>query len=251
MGIKRIIPCLDIRGGRVVKGVNFEGVRDVADPLELAAFYGERGADEMAFYDIAASVEGRTLFMELLKEVAARAAVPITAAGGISTIDDCGRVFDHGAAKVSLNSGAIRNPGLIEEAAAKYGSGRVVVSMDVKRAGGGFTVFTGAGRESTGIDAVEWARRCEGLGAGEFVVNSIDTDGVKAGFDLELLRAVTDATEIPVIASGGAGKKEDFAELFRKVDVDAGLAAGIFHFKELDIGELKAYLREQGIEVRI
>ena len=249
MGKKRIIPCLDIRDGKVVKGVHFENVKDVADPLELATFYSECGADEMAFYDITASIEGRTLFMKLLREVVDSVAIPVTAAGGIRTIDECDRVLDCGAGKVSINSGAIENPQLIEDAARKYGSRHVTVSMDVKRADGGFMVFTKGGVENTGFSAVSWAKRCESLGAGEFVVNSIDTDGVKGGFDLELLSAVCDAVEIPVIASGGAGKMEDFVELFKNTNVDAGLAAGIFHFKEVNIKELKIYLRGQGIEV--
>jgi len=250
MSTKRIIPCLDIRNGKVVKGVNFEDVRDVGDPLELAGYYDETGADELAFYDITASIEGRILFTDLLKEVSAKTAVPVTAAGGISTIEDCDRVLQNGAGKVSINSGAVKNPLLIEEAAKKYGSGRVIISMDVKRADGRFMVFVKGGKENTGIDALEWAVKCESLGAGEFVVNSIDTDGVKEGFDIELIAAITEIVKVPVIASGGAGKMEDFAELFRETGADAGLAASIFHFKEVNIRELKSYLKNLGIDVR-
>ena len=250
MSTKRIIPCLDIRDGKVVKGVNFENVKEVGDPVELAGYYDETGADEMAFYDITASAEGRILFTDLLKAVSEKTSVPITAAGGISTISDCDRVLKNGADKVSLNSGAIKDPMLIKAAADKYGSGRVIVSMDVKRADGRFMVFVKGGTENTGIEATEWAKKCEALGAGEFVINSIDTDGVKGGYDLKLISAITEAVKIPVIASGGAGKKEDFTELFKNTGADAGLAASVFHFKEVNIRELKAFLFEQGIEVR-
>jgi len=251
MGTKRIIPCLDIINGRVVKGVNFEGIRDAADPVELAELYCERGADELVFYDITASIEGRKIFADLLSKVAKKVTVPFIAGGGISTLEDIRQAFDCGADKVSINSGAIKNPYFIEEAAAKYGKERVMLSMDVKRADGGFMVFKKGGSENTGMDAVLWAEKCAALGAGEVVVNSIDTDGVKGGFDIEMLNAVIKAVDIPVIASGGAGKKEDFAELFLTTGADAGLAASVFHFREIDIRELKEYLKGQGIGVRL
>ena len=251
MGAKRIVPCLDVRNGKVVKGVKFEGISDVADPVELAEYYNESGADELVFYDITASVEDRKIFTDILKAVAAKVTVPFTVGGGISQLEDFERVIQNGADKVSINSGAIKNPQLIKEAAAKYGSNRVVLSMDVKKVDGKYMVFAKGGMENTGIDAVEWAKQGEASGAGELVINSIDSDGVKGGFDIEMLRAMTDAVSIPVTASGGAGKKEDFAEVFKKTGVDAGLAASVFHFKEINIKELKTYLKEQGIEVRI
>lgn len=249
---KRIIPCLDIRGGRVVKGVNFEGIQDVENPVELAKFYNESGADELVFYDITASFEQRALFTDILTKVASQIFIPLTVGGGINTLGDFDRVLKCGADKVSVNSGAIKNPGLIEQAAKKYGDQCVVLSMDVKRVDGVFRLFAKGGRENTGIDALEWAKMGENSGAGELVLNSIDTDGVKNGFDLELLAAVAERVNIPIIASGGAGKREDFAELFRTLPkVDAGLAASIFHFKEIKIKDLKNYLRGQGIEMRI
>ncbi|MGI6737232.1 MAG: imidazole glycerol phosphate synthase subunit HisF [Anaerovoracaceae bacterium] len=249
---KRIIPCLDVRDGKVVKGVNFEGVRDVADPVEMARFYNEEGADELVFYDITASVEGRTLFTDILTRVASEIFIPLTVGGGISTLDDFDRVLKCGADKVSVNSGAIRNPDLIEAGAKKYGDQCVVLSMDIKRVDGSFHLFRNGGREDTGIDALQWAVDGVNRGAGELVVNSIDTDGVKDGFDLEMLDAIGARVKVPIIASGGAGCREDFAELFRSHPaVDAGLAASIFHFKEVAIGDLKRYLREQGVEVRL
>lgn len=249
---KRIIPCLDVRDGRVVKGVNFEGIQDVSSPIELARFYNDSGADELVFYDITASYENRSLFTDVLKQVASEIFIPLTVGGGINTLSDFDRVLKCGADKVSVNSGAIRNPALIAEAAKKYGDQCVVLSMDVKRVDGGFRLFAKGGREDTGIDAIEWARRGAENGAGELVVNSIDTDGVKNGFDLEMLDAVADAVSIPIIASGGAGKKEDFAELFHHNSrVDAGLAASIFHFREVDIRDLKRYLRSEKIEMRL
>ena len=248
---KRIIPCLDVRDGRVVKGVNFEGLNDVSSPIELADYYSRCGADELVFYDITASAEGRALFTEILKETASRVFIPLTVGGGINPLEDVDRVLKCGADKVSVNSGAIRNPDLIREAALRYGSQCVVLSADVKRVDGQFRVFARGGRDDTGMEAIAWIKRCVDLGAGEIVVNSIDTDGVKGGFDLEMLQAVCDVVKVPVIASGGAGKKEDFTELFRTISgVDAGLAASIFHFGEVAIPDLKADLRKNGILVR-
>lgn len=248
---KRIIPCLDVRNGRVVKGVNFEGIQDVASPVELAHFYNDSGADELVFYDITASFENRSLFTDALKQVAGEFFIPLTVGGGINTLDDFDRVLKCGADKVSVNSGAINDPSLIERAAKKYGDQCVVLSMDIKRVDGKFHVFSKGGRIDTGIDALEWAKRGENNGAGELVVNSIDTDGVKQGFDIEMLQKISDLVTIPVIASGGAGKKEDFLELFRANCADAGLAASIFHFKEVDIMDLKRYLNNNNIEMRI
>lgn len=248
---KRIIPCLDVRDGRVVKGVNFEGIQDVADPVAMARFYNESGADELVFYDITASVEGRALFTGILREVAAQIFIPLTVGGGINTLDDFDRVLKCGADKVSVNSGAIRDPELISQAAKKYGDQCVVLSMDIKRVDGRFMLFAKGGRENTGIDALEWAKQGVQRGAGELVVNSIDTDGVKQGFDIEMLSAVAERVNVPIIASGGAGCMEDFRELFRYPQIDAGLAASIFHFREIEIGDLKRYLRQNGVEVRL
>ena len=249
---KRIIPCLDVRNGRVVKGVNFEGVRDVSSPVELGRFYSDSGADELVFYDITASVEGRALFTDILREVASTIFIPLTVGGGINTLEDFDRVLKCGADKVSVNSGAIRNPNLVYEAAQRYGDQCVVLSADIKRVNGEFHVFAKGGREDTGMEAIEWIKRCVGNGAGEVVVNSIDTDGVKQGFDIEMLRAVCNAVNVPVIASGGAGCVQDFIDLFRKVpDIDAGLAASVFHFGEIKIPDLKRILRENGITVRL
>ena len=248
---KRIIPCLDVRDGRVVKGVNFEGVQDVADPLAMARFYNDAGADELVFYDITASHEGRALFTEVLKEVASQIFIPLTVGGGINSVEDFDRVLKCGADKVSVNSGAIRNPDLIREAAMLYGDQCVVLSMDVKRVNGEFRIFAKGGREDTGIEALSWAEKCVALGAGELVVNSIDTDGVKGGFDLEMLEAVAKRVDVPIIASGGAGKIEDFIHLFANPAIDAGLAASIFHFREVEIRQLKEELRRNGIEVRL
>lgn len=249
---KRIIPCLDVKDGRVVKGVNFLGLNDVSSPVELARFYSDSGADELVFYDITASAEGRALFTDILKQAAAEVFIPLTVGGGINTVDDFDRVLKCGADKVSVNSGAIKKPSLISEAARKYGNQCVVLSADVKRVNGKFTVFARGGRDNTGMDAIEWIKRCVSEGAGEVVVNSIDTDGVKGGFDIEMLRAVCDAVSVPVIASGGAGRAEDFVELFNKIpQVDAGLAASIFHFGEVKIDSLKELLKREGINVRI
>ncbi len=249
---KRIIPCLDVRDGRVVKGVNFEGISDVSSPVELAKFYSESGADELVFYDITASYEGRALFTDILKEVARTIFIPLTVGGGINTLDDFDRVLKCGADKVSVNSGAIKNPNLIYEAAKRYGDQCVVISADVKRVDEVFRVFAKGGRENTGMEAVEWIKRCCDMGAGEVVLNSIDTDGVKNGFDLEMLKAVSDAVSVPVIASGGAGGIQDFVTLFKTLPkVDAGLAASIFHFGEVKIYDLKQELAKNNIPVRI
>lgn len=248
---KRIIPCLDVKDGRVVKGVNFQGLSDVSSPVELGKYYSDHGADELVFYDITASAEGRALFTDILKEVAQTIFIPLTVGGGINTLEDFDRVLKCGADKVSVNSGAIKNPNLIAEAAKRYGDQCVVLSADVKRVDGRFTVFAKGGRENTGMEAIAWIKKCVSLGAGEVVVNSIDTDGVKQGFDLEMLEAVCDAVSVPVIASGGAGKIEDFVKLFHTLpNVDAGLAASIFHFGEVDIQELKARLAQEQIVVR-
>ena len=249
---KRIIPCLDVRDGRVVKGVNFEGLSDVSSPVELGRFYSECGADELVFYDITASSEGRRLFTDILREVAATIFTPLTVGGGISSLADFERVLSAGADKVSVNSGAIRDPSLVGEAARRYGDQCVVLSVDVKRVNGEFRVFAKGGREDTGLEAIEWIRRGVDAGAGEIVVNSIDTDGVRGGFDLPMLDAVCRAVDVPVIASGGAGGIDHFTELFRALPrVDAGLAASIFHFGDVAIPDLKAALRAEGIPVRI
>lgn len=251
MVAKRIIPCLDIRDGRVVKGINFQGIKDVEDPVAMARFYNEQGADELVFYDITASAEGRGIFTDILREVASQVFIPLTVGGAINTPEDFDVVLKCGADKVSVNSGTVKNPGLIREAAKRYGSQCVVLSMDVKRVGGAFHIFTKGGREDTGLDAIEWAVRGEAEGAGELVVNSMDTDGVKNGFDLELLSAISQRVSIPIIASGGAGNMQHFAELFALPGMDAGLAASIFHYKEVEIAALKAFLAGQGIEIRL
>ena len=248
---KRIIPCLDVRDGRVVKGVNFEGIQDVSDPVALARHYSESGADELVFYDITASFEGRKLFTDILTRTASQIFIPLTVGGGINTLDDFDRVLSCGADKVSVNSGAIRNPAIIGEAAKKYGDQCVVLSCDIKRVDGRFLLFTKGGRENTGMDALQWIERGVANGAGELVINSIDTDGVKNGFDLELLDAVAARVSVPIIASGGAGKMEDFVELFRHKGMDAGLAASIFHTKQVDIKDLKRFLRGKGVEMRL
>ena len=249
---KRIIPCLDVRDGRVVKGVNFGGLKDVSSPVELAKFYSANGADELVFYDITASSDGRKLFTEILRETARNVFIPLTVGGGINTVEDFDRALKCGADKVSVNSGAIRNPTLIGEAAKRYGDQCVVLSVDVKRVDGVFRVFAKGGRENTGMEAIGWIRRWVELGAGEVVVNSIDTDGVKGGFDLEMLDAVCEVVNVPVIASGGAGKNEDFNTLFRALPkVDAGQAASIFHFGEVAIPDLKARMAEAGIPARL
>ena len=248
---KRIIPCLDVKNGRVVKGVNFEGLADVSSPVELGSYYTAHGADELVFYDITASSERRALFTDILTEVARTIFIPLTVGGGINTVEDFDCVLKCGADKVSVNSGALKNPMLIAEAAKKYGNQCVVLSVDAKRACGSYRVFAKGGREDTGLDALEWIKKGISLGAGEIVLNSIDTDGVKNGFDLEMLRAVCDISPVPVIASGGAGGIQDFTELFKAIpEVDAGLAASVFHFGEVEISELKAELARNGINVR-
>ena len=249
---KRIIPCLDVKDGRVVKGVNFEGLSDVSSPITLAKYYSDCGADELVFYDITASSDGRKLFTDILCETAKSVFIPLTVGGGINTVDDFDRVLKCGADKVSVNSGAIRNPQLIYEAAKLYGDQCVVISADVKRVDGVFRVFAKGGRENTGMEAIEWIKRCVGNGAGEVVLNSIDTDGVKKGFDLEMLEAVCNAVSVPVIASGGAGKIDDFITLFNTLPkVDAGLAASIFHFGEVKISDLKTEMSKAGISTRL
>ena len=249
---KRIIPCLDVRNGRVVKGTNFEGIKDVADPVEMARMYNAAGADELVFYDITASAEGRALFTDILTRVASEIFIPLTVGGGVNTLDDFDRVLKCGADKVSVNSGALRDPGLIPAAAKRYGDQCVVLSVDVKRVDGSYHVFLNGGRVDTGLDALEWVRRGVDAGAGEVVVNSMDTDGVKGGFDVELLRAVSRAVSVPVVASGGAGSAADFAALFRALpELSAGLAASIFHFGEVTIPALKRVLAEEGGCVRL
>ena len=249
---KRIIPCLDVKNGRVVKGVNFEGLNDVASPVELAQYYSSCGADELVFYDITASAEGRALFTDILTETASKVFIPLTVGGGINTVADFDRVLKCGADKVSVNSGAIRNPDLIYEAAKLYGDQCVVISADVKRQDGAFRVYAKGGREDTGMEAISWIKRCVDNGAGEVVLNSIDTDGVKGGFDLEMLEAVSNAVNVPVIASGGAGNIRHFIELFKAgPQVDAGLAASIVHFGEVKIADLKAEMAKNGIPARL
>ncbi len=249
---KRIIPCLDVRDGRVVKGTNFEGLRDVSSPVELAKFYSECGADELVFYDITASSDGRKLFTDILCETAQNVFIPLTVGGGINTVEDFDRVLKCGADKVSVNSGAIRNPNLIAEAAQIYGDQCVVLSVDIKRVDGIFRVFAKGGRENTGMEAIDWIKRGVSNGAGEIVVNSIDTDGVKQGFDLEMLDAVCNAVSVPVIASGGAGNINHFIQLFKTLPkVDAGLAASIFHFGEVKIADLKAEMNRNQIPTRL
>lgn len=249
---KRIIPCLDVKDGRVVKGVNFKSLSDISSPVALGKFYSENGADELVFYDITASAEGRKLFSDILKEVASNIFIPLTVGGGINTLEDFDRVLKCGADKVSVNSGAIKDPSIIEKAAKLYGSQCVVLSVDIKRVDGVFTVFSRGGRDNTGMEALEWIKRGAQLGAGEIVVNSIDTDGVKKGFDLELLDKVCSIVNVPVIASGGAGSMDDFTKLFKEVPkISAGLAASVFHFGEIAIPELKRELKRNDIEVRL
>ena len=249
---KRIIPCLDVKNGRVVKGTNFQGLSDVSCPIELGRYYSQQGADELGFYDITASAEGRGIFTDILREVARTIFIPLTVGGGINTLEDFDRVLKCGADKVSVNSGAIRNPDLVEQAAKRYGDQCVVLSVDVKRVDGVFRVFAKGGRENTGMEALSWIKRCVDSGAGEVVVNSIDTDGVKQGFDLEMLQAVCDIVNVPVIASGGAGKQEDFVKLFQTIPtIDAGLAASVFHFGEIKIKDLKETLQKENILVRV
>jgi len=249
---KRIIPCLDVKDGRVVKGMNFEGLQDVNSPVALAQFYSDNGADELVFYDITASSDGRKLFTDILRETASKVFIPLTVGGGINTVDDFDRVLKCGADKVSVNSGAIANPDLVYQAAKRYGDQCVVLSADIKRVDGKFCVFAKGGRVNTGMEAISWIKRCVNNGAGEIVVNSIDTDGVKQGFDLELLQAVCDAVSVPVIASGGAGNIDDFIKLFKTIpNVDAGLSASVFHFGQVKIPDLKQEMAKAGISTRI
>lgn len=248
---KRIIPCFDVRDGIVVKGTKFENIKEVSEPVVLAKKYNAMGADELVFYDITASFEGRKLFTEIVEKIANEVFIPLTVGGGISTVEDFSRVLGAGADKVSINSSAVKNPQLITDAAKKFGSQCVVLSMDVKRVDGKFMVFVKGGRENTGLDAIEWAKKGEALGAGELVINSMDVDGVKNGFDKELLEAISQVVTIPIIASGGAGNMEHFKDVFEVKGVDAGLAASIFHFGEVEIPELKKYLKEQGLAVRV
>lgn len=249
---KRIIPCLDVRNAKVVKGVNFEGLREIDSPVELAKYYSANGADELVFYDITASSDGRKLFTDILTKTCQNVFIPMTVGGGINTLNDFERVLNCGADKVSVNSGAIKNPSLVSEAAKLYGDQCVVLSVDIKRVDGKFTVFAKGGRENTGMDAIEWIKKCTSNGAGEIVVNSIDTDGVKQGFDLKMLKAVTDVVSVPVIASGGAGSIDDFITLFKNNDkIDAGLAASIFHFGEVKIRDLKEQMIKNNIPARL
>ena len=249
---KRIIPCLDVRDSRVVKGTNFTNLNDVSSPESLAERYSECGADELVFYDITASAESRGIFTEILRKTASHVFIPLTVGGGINSVEDFDMVLNSGADKVSVNSGAIRNPKLIGEAARKYGSQCVVLSCDIERVDGKFAVFAKGGRENTGLEAIEWIRRCVDMGAGEVVVNSIDTDGVKKGFDLEMLEKVLEAVNVPVIASGGAGSADDFIRLFKALpDISAGLAASVFHFETVSIPDLKRRMREEGILARV
>ncbi|MGM0215220.1 imidazole glycerol phosphate synthase subunit HisF [Enterococcus sp. AZ109] len=248
---KRIIPCLDVRDGRVVKGVNFAGLKDVNDPVTLARFYNEQGADELVFYDITASAEDRGLFTDILEAVASEVFIPLTVGGGINEVSDFERVLNCGADKVSVNSGALRNPQLIEDGAKRYGSQCVVLSIDIRKVGEQWRVFAKGGREDTGLDALEWIKKGEALGAGELVINSMDTDGVKQGFDLPLLKAVSEITSLPIVASGGAGNSEDFYHLFQLPNIEAGLAASIFHYGEVKIPDLKRQLAEKAIPMRI
>lgn len=249
---KRIIPCLDVKDGKVVKGINFEGLKEISSPIDLAEYYSKNGADELVFYDITASSDGRKIFTEILCETAKKVFIPLTVGGGINTLEDFDRVLKCGADKVSVNSGAIKNPELVTEAAKRYGNQCVVISADVKRVNGEFRVFAKGGRVDTGLEAISWIKRCVDNGAGEVVLNSIDTDGVKKGFDLEMLKAVSEVVNVPVIASGGAGCINDFITLFKTLPkVDAGLAASIFHFGEVKIKDLKKTMKDNGIPTRI
>lgn len=250
--MKRIVPCLDIRGGKVVKGVNFTGIKELADPVELAEYYNSEGADELVFYDITASTEGRKLFADLMKKVLDQIKIPLAVGGGVNTVEDFRELLELGASKISINSGAIKNPQVVAQAAKEFGSDKIVLAMDVKRVDGKFNVFCKGGTEDTGIDAVKWAVKAEQDGAGELVINSIDTDGVKQGFDMEMLRAISDAVSIPIVASGGAGCAEDFVKLFKEIpEIDAGLAASIFHTKTVRINEVKKLLNENNISVNV
>lgn len=252
MSIKKIIPCLDVRNGSVVKGVNFEGIKEIENPVNLARFYNNGGADELVFYDITASIEGRSIFYNLLAELSENITIPFTVGGGIVTLNDIEKALSYGADKVSINSGAIKNPKFLNEASQAFGSNRIVFAMDVKRVGSNYNVFKAGGRQDTNINAIEWAKIGQGYGVGEIVINSIDTDGVKKGFDIEMLNAISSQISVPIVASGGAGAVEDFIDLFTKLPkIDAGLAASVFHFKEIAISDLKNKLRSKNINVNI
>ena len=248
---KRIIPCLDVRDGRVVKGVNFVNIRDAGDPVELARFYSDQGADEIVFLDITATSDGRATVADVVERTAEQVFVPLTVGGGIRTLEDFRQLLRAGADKISVNSAAVKDPGLISRAAERFGSQCVVLAIDARRRPeGSYEVVVAGGRTPTGLDAVEWARRGEVLGAGEILLTSMDADGTKAGFDLEMTRAVTQAVSIPVIASGGCGSLEHFAQVFAETDCDAALAASLFHFGELTVPQVKEYLRKRKITVR-
>lgn len=248
---KRIIPCLDVRDAKVVKGKNFKDLKDVSSPVSLGKYYSDKGADELVFYDITASSDKRKIFTDILEKVADEIFIPLTVGGGINSINDFDMVLKCGADKVSVNSGAIKNPMLINEAAEKYGNQCVVLSVDVKKIDESYKVFAKGGRVNTGIDALKWIEQGERLGAGEIVVNSIDTDGVKKGFDIDLLKIVSSIVNVPIVASGGAGSEKDFVNLFKTIpQIDAGLAASIFHFGEIEIKQLKETLYKEGINVR-
>jgi len=247
---KRIIPCLDVKNGRVVKGVNFEGLRDAGDPVEAAIRYNEEGADELTFLDITASYEKRKPIVDIVKKVAKEIFIPLTVGGGISSLNDIYDLLNVGCDKVSINSAAVKNPGFINEGAKRFGSQCIVVAIDVKKTGNSWNVFVKGGREDTGIDAIKWAKEVVDRGAGEILLTSMDTDGTKAGFDIEITKTISEMVNVPVIASGGAGKMEHFKEVFEN-RADAALAASIFHFREIDIMDLKRYLKQEGISVRI
>jgi cyclase len=248
---KRIIPCLDVDKGRVVKGVKFQNLRDAGDPVEVAKSYEEQSADELVFLDITASAEERKIMIEVVQRVAETIFIPFTVGGGVSSLEDIRRLLSAGADKVSINTAAVKNPQLIYESAKRFGSQCIVVAIDAKRSQRGWEVYIHGGRTPTGLDAVEWAKRVESLGAGEILLTSMDADGTKKGYDIELCRAVASAVSIPVIASGGAGTMEHFYEVFTQTNVDAALAASLFHFKEVSIPELKAYLKKKGVHVRL
>lgn len=249
---KRMIPCLDVKEGRVVKGVQFVDLRDAGDPVELAAFYDEQGADELVFLDISASHEGRETMIEVVEEVAGKLAIPFTVGGGINTLEDMKRVLRAGADKVSLNTAAVKRPELIREGADFFGSQCIVVAIDAKydEELGSWRIYTHGGRQATEWEVRDWAKEATRLGAGEILLTSMDQDGAKTGFDLALTKAVNEVVSVPVIASGGAGKKEDFADVFKEANADAALAASIFHYKETSVEEVKTYLREEGVLVR-